>query len=197
MNILAHLYLSGGINHLMLGNFMGDFVKGKQFQDYPEEIKAGIMLHREIDTFTDNHPAHKSSRDRFRKFYGLHSGIVTDILYDHFLAKEWNSFHKKPLEEYIQQVYSYIEMNIIYVPERLKSLTPNIISNNWLIMYKSLDGIERVLTGMSKKTSLPSNYKQAMDIITLFYREFDKEFNQIIADLHKMVEKNLYLTKFA
>ena len=83
MNILAHLYLSGKIDALMLGNFMGDFVKGNQFNKFPSEIKKGILLHRQIDTLTDNHPAHLTSRNRFREKFKLHSGIVVDIIYDH------------------------------------------------------------------------------------------------------------------
>jgi len=86
MNLLAHLYLSKDINDLMIGNFIGDFVKGNQYLNYSAEIQNGILLHREIDSFSDMHEAHKATRDRFRKGFGLHSGVVVDIVYDHYLA---------------------------------------------------------------------------------------------------------------
>lgn len=197
MNILAHLYLSKGINDIMLGNFMGDFVKGKNFQNYPSEIQQGILLHREIDTFTDNHPAHKSSRDRFRKGYGLHSGIVVDIVYDHFLALNWNNFSTIELELFAQQAYHHIDLNMHIMPTRIQDIAPFIIKNNWLVMYKSLEGIERSLNGMAKRTSLPSKTSFAMDVLNKNYEEINLESIQIITDLNKMVEKSLYLTKFA
>ena len=196
MNILAHLYLSAGINDLMLGNFIGDFVKGNKYLDFPGDIQKGILLHREIDTFTDKHPAHKSSRDRFREQYGLYSGIVVDIVFDHFLAKQWTDFHSSTLDDYAQQVYTYIKLHNKIIPPRLQQITPFIIDNNWLVLYKSLDGIDRVLTGMSKRTSLPPNTPFAMRILEQFYDELNKDFHQIITDLYKMVKKSLYLTKF-
>jgi acyl carrier protein phosphodiesterase len=197
MNILAHLYLSGGINDIMLGNFMGDFVKGNKYLAYTGDIQKGLLLHREIDTFTDKHDTHKQSRDRFRKHYGLYSGVVVDIVYDHFLASRWDNFHEDKLETFAQNAYAHIKSNNHIIPPRLNQITPYIIENNWLVMYKSLEGIERVLTGMSKRTSLPPKVSYAMEVLTRNYEELSLEFNEIISDLHKMVEKSLYLTKFA
>jgi len=197
MNILAHLYLSGGINDIMLGNFMGDFVKGNKYLSYPDNIQKGILLHREIDTFTDTHIAHKLSRDKFRPEYGLYSGVVVDIMYDHFLAKNWNTFHAHKLETFAQQAYSHLHANMHHIPVRLQQITPYIIENNWLVMYRSFEGIEKVLTGMSKRTSLPPKISYAMEILSKHYDELNAEFIQIFTDLHKMVEKSLYLTKFA
>jgi acyl carrier protein phosphodiesterase len=81
----------------MLGNFMGDFVKGNKYLAYTGDIQKGLLLHREIDTFTDKHDTHKQSRDRFRKHYGLYSGVVVDIVYDHFLASRWERCFRSSL----------------------------------------------------------------------------------------------------
>ncbi len=197
MNILAHLYLSNGINDIMLGNFIGDFVKGNKYLGYPPDMQKGIILHRKIDTFTDKHQAHKASRDRFREQYGLYSGIVVDIIFDHFLAKHWHEFYASTLDIYAKQVYNYIQLHHKTIPQQLQKLTPYMINNNWLVMYESLDGIERVLTGMSKRTSLPSKVPFAMNILNMYYDKFNNNFHQIIADLQKMVEKSLYLSNFA
>ena len=56
MNYLAHLLLSGNDEDVIFGNFIGDAIKGKQYQDYSGSIQKGILLHRQIDTFTDSHP---------------------------------------------------------------------------------------------------------------------------------------------
>ena len=196
MNILAHLYLSGGINEIMLGNYMGDFIKGNKYLNYTDNIQKGILLHRQIDTFTDNHTAHKNSRERFRKEYGLYSGIVVDIVYDYFLASQWEKFHSDTLDLYSQKVYDYIKLHINKLPIRLQQISPFLIENNWFLMYSSFDGIERVLTGMSKRTSLPNKVDFAMRILEQNMDDFNKEFHQIIVDLTKMVEKSIFLPIF-
>ena len=85
MNYLAHLLLSGNNEKIMVGNFVADWVKGRTFDQYPEDIQRGIVMHRAIDSFTDSHPLHKHSRSFFVPSYGHFSGIVVDVLYDHFL----------------------------------------------------------------------------------------------------------------
>jgi len=57
MNYLAHCYLSGKNEDLLLGNFMTDFLQKKEERNYKDIVLLGIQLHRAIDTFTDQHPA--------------------------------------------------------------------------------------------------------------------------------------------
>jgi len=92
MNYLAHLYLSGTDEKTMVGNFIGDYVKGSDWQKFPDDIKKGILLHRQIDTFTDAHAKFREAKILFRAEFGLYSGIVVDFLYDHYLAKNWNNY---------------------------------------------------------------------------------------------------------
>ena len=193
MNILAHLHLSGGINEHMLGNYMGDFVKGKSYTNYPLNIQNGILLHREIDTYTDNHASHRKSRDRFREEYGLYSGVVVDIIYDYFLASQWSKFHAEPLVDYSQKVYKFITLRKNELPLRLQEISPFLIKNNWFLKYSSIDGIRQVLTGMSKRTSLPNKVDFAIYILENHYNELNIEFNQTFSDLMEMVEKSSFL----
>ncbi len=188
MNILAHLYLSKGINQLMLGNFIGDFVKGNQHAQYPSEVQQGILLHRNIDTFTDKHPIHKQSRDKFRPKYGLFSGVVIDILYDHFLAKNWNSYSKESLQSFSQKAYAYISANENVLPEKLKVITPHMINNDWISLYESISGIERVLRGMASRTSLPDHVTFAICIINKDYDLLENEFKLFFKDLKSYID---------
>src|SRR5450432_1821563 len=91
MNFLAHLYLSGDNPQVMIGNFIGDFVKGKNLTErFDTDVAKGIALHREIDWFTDTHIVVKQSKDRLRPKYRHYAGVIVDIFYDHFLAKNWD-----------------------------------------------------------------------------------------------------------
>ncbi len=96
MNFLAHLYLSKKNKNILIGNFIADAVKGKKHNLYSKEVQAGILLHREIDNYTDNHPIVRKSKRRLNKRYGHYNGVIIDILYDHFLAKNWNNYSEIP-----------------------------------------------------------------------------------------------------
>ena len=87
MNYLAHIYLSNEEEEITLGNFIADGVKGKKYIQFPSGIQQGILLHRAIDSFTDTHPIVRKSTKRLHKKYGHYSGVIVDILYDHFNYK--------------------------------------------------------------------------------------------------------------
>jgi len=187
MNILAHLYLSGGINDIMFGNFIGDFVKGNQYLHYPEQIQTGIKLHRYIDSFTDQHYLHKQTRDRFRPKYRLFSGVVVDILYDHYLASNWEDYSKINLSNFAQEAYGYILNKEELLPDELKKIAPIMITNNWLELYKSKQGIKRVLEGMSRRTSLPNEVDFAMQIFESEYNQIKEEFLKFFSEMRSII----------
>ncbi|MDO9260577.1 MAG: ACP phosphodiesterase, partial [Flavobacteriaceae bacterium] len=109
MNFLAHLYLSGNNPNLIVGNFMADAIKGNAYLQFDDEIQQGIILHRAIDTFTDQHPIVKQSKRRLNVRYNHFNGIIIDIFYDHFLAKNWSQFSQIPLELYCSEVYKILQ----------------------------------------------------------------------------------------
>src|SRR5690554_279161 len=104
MNFLAHLYLSGNDEKLLTGNFIGDYVKGKNFLKYPGRIREGIILHRRIDTFTDNHDQFREVKKLFRSEFGLYSGVITDLVFDHMLASRWASYSEETLKQFARKV---------------------------------------------------------------------------------------------
>jgi len=105
MNFLAHIYLSGNNKNVTLGNFIADSIKGKKYQNFPKDIQTGILLHRAIDSYTDAHPVFKQSTKRLHKKYSHFSGVIVDIFYDHFLAKNWNDYSEIPLDTYTYNFY--------------------------------------------------------------------------------------------
>ena len=112
MNFLAHIFLSGEEDdQLKLGNFMGDTVRGKQYLNYPERVQCGILLHRQIDTFTDSHPLFRESKRRLVPIYGHYAGVITDIFYDYFLTKHWEKFSSEDLDSYINRFYTLLQEN--------------------------------------------------------------------------------------
>ncbi|MEI9909899.1 MAG: ACP phosphodiesterase [Bacteroidota bacterium] len=124
MNYLAHAYLSFNDPEILVGNLISDFVKGKKKFDYPPVIRQGIMLHRFIDTYTDEHPATKEAKEIFRPHYRLYSGAFVDVVYDHFLARDENEFTEPSLFDFSQQVYSMLENYQPWFPEHFAMMFP-------------------------------------------------------------------------
>jgi len=189
MNFLAHLYLSKNNKNILIGNFIADAVKGKKHADYSKEIQAGILLHREIDNYTDNHPIVRKSKRRLHERYNHYDGVIIDILYDHFLAKNWDNYSEIPLEIYANSVYTFLEENKEKFPTKIQHILPYMIEYNWLIAYASLNGIERVLQGMNKRTKGISKMDLAINDLKLFYKEFEKDFTQFFKELEKFTEE--------
>ncbi|MFS4481781.1 ACP phosphodiesterase [Hyunsoonleella sp. 2307UL5-6] len=195
MNYLAHIYLSGN-NHLVtIGNFIADGVKGKQYKIYDRDIQIGILLHRHIDTYTDAHKTVRLSTKRLHKKYGHFSGIIVDILYDHFLAKNWNTYSNIPLENYVDDFYKSLKDNYEVLPTRIQKMMPYMITDNWLLNYASIEGIAKVLYGMNKRTKNISGMDKAVKELEEFYSEFEKEFTSFFEELtlfskEKIIELN-------
>ena len=183
MNYLAHCFLSGPDEHLLVGNFIADHVKGKDLIGFPAAMAAGIVLHRKIDRYTDTHPVVKQSKKRLRPFFHKYSPVVADMYYDHFLAKSWNEYSEIPLAGYAQQVYSLLQANAQWLPERTKHMIRHMIAQDWLTIYASLDGMDSVLRGMATRTRFFSNMEEATGFLQVHYSFFEKEFKLFFPDL--------------
>ncbi|WP_179317605.1 ACP phosphodiesterase [Winogradskyella undariae] len=183
MNFLAHIYLSGNHKLISIGNFVADGVRGNKYKIYPTEIQAGIMLHRHIDTFTDAHPLFRQCTKRLHKGYGHYSGVIVDIFFDHFLAKNWKAYSDTPLDIYVLDFYKDLTENIVNIPPRFQALTPIMIEDNWLLSYATIEGIQKVLNGMNKRTEGRSKMNEAVNELKEFYEDFEEDFTLFFEDL--------------
>lgn len=188
MNYLAHLYLSGESEKLIVGNFIGDYVKGRKYQDYPNEISKGILLHRQIDSFTDRHEFTRKSKEFFRKEFGLYSGIVVDFFYDHFLAKNWYEYSSVPLRAYAKKMHAILLSNFRVLPKRVQAFLPFLIQNKRLESYATIQGIVQSLKIMGNYSSLPSKSEEAKIILKANYHQLDEYFGIFFRDLIDFVQ---------
>lgn len=195
MNYLAHIYLSGENDLVTIGNFIADGIKGKAYKKYPKDIQIGILLHRHIDTFTDAHKTVRLSTKRLHKKYGHYSGIIVDILYDHFLAKNWNKYSTVSLDIYVDTFYDSLEANYSILPLRIQKMMPYMLADNWLLSYASIDGISRVLDSMNKRTKNRSGMDEAVVELETFYKEFENEFTVFFNELISFSKQKLKTLK--
>ena len=183
MNFLAHIYLSGEDDFVKIGNFMADSIRGSQYLDYPTSLQKGILLHRHIDSFTDAHPIYRKSKHRLHEKYGHYSGVIMDIAYDHFLAKNWSKYSNEKLEDYAADFYKLMQDNYEILTERTKGMLPYMIGRNWLVSYATIPGLEMILFQMDYRTKHRAHMQEAIVEIQDFYTEFESEFFQFFEEL--------------
>lgn len=155
---------------------MGDFIKGNDYQQFDKLIQVGVLLHREIDSFTDHHPTVKQSKNRLKAKYRHYSGVIVDVFYDHFLAQNFVQFCSTPLAEFVQRQYELLERNIQLLPPKAQHMLPYMINGNWLLNYKEEAGVQRSLKGMSRRTKFNSKMDEAIVELYKYHKEFNSEF---------------------
>ena len=183
MNFLAHIYLSGEEEEIKIGNFIGDYIKGSAFHIYPDKIKEGILLHRFIDTFTDKNKFTLEAKAPFTPKYRKYSGIVIDIIYDHFLASNWEKYSNIPLKDFVDDFHNLLIKNNDMLPMEVQKFIPKLIANNRLYSYKDIDGIRSVLSTMAKYTSLPDHSEFAITVMEENYNMLQENFFSFFSDI--------------
>ncbi|WP_412464358.1 ACP phosphodiesterase [Flavobacterium mekongense] len=191
MNFLAHIYLSGDNDLLKIGNFMADSIRGHKYEEYPAEIRKGILLHRAIDSFTDTHPIYRQSKHRLHEKYGHYSGVIMDIFYDHFLAKNWCDYHNEKLEDYAENFYALLKNHRDILTENIKNMLPYMIGRNWLVSYASIEGLKKILFQMDHRTKNRVAMHESIIELQQFYSEFENEFKLFFEALRVHCQERL------
>jgi acyl carrier protein phosphodiesterase len=191
MNFLAHVYLSGDNDFVKIGNFMADSIRGHGYDAYPDEIRKGILLHRSIDSFTDTHPVYRQSKHRLHEKYGHYSGVIMDIFYDHFLAKNWTKYSDEELKLFVKRFYHSLHDNYDILTEKTQGLMPYMIERNWLISYRTTEGIQHILTQMDRRSKNISQMQFAVEELIEFYDEFEEEFTLFFEEMRVKAKEKL------
>ncbi|MEE9464213.1 MAG: ACP phosphodiesterase [Candidatus Neomarinimicrobiota bacterium] len=176
MNYLAHLYLSSHSDAALVGALLGDFVKLDHYRCYPAPVAQAIILHRRIDSFTDAHSLHRASRRRLDGRFRHTRGLLVDLFYDHFLARDWNRWASQPLEAFAQRAYAAMEAVDHPLPPRLERMLPYMVADNWLASYRDLENIGRALAGLSRRLQVPNHLEEGLPELTSHYRDLERDF---------------------
>ena len=183
MNFLAHIFLSGENDFIKIGNFMADGIRGNDYLDFHPDIQKGIILHRAIDTFTDAHPIFRKSKHRLHEKYGHYSGVIIDIFYDHFLAKNWSTYSTESLENVAANFYKLLQSNYDSLTERTKGMMPYMIARNWFVSYASIEGLSMILFQMDHRTKNRVAMHESIVELKAFYSEFEDEFTRFFEEI--------------
>ena len=170
---------------------MADSIHGRRPESFPPGICKGIMLHRAIDTFTDSHSVFRQTTKRLHARYHHYAGVIADVYYDHFLAKNWHLYHPEPLEKFAADFYALLNDNFAVLADQTKQMVPHMIRNNWLVGNAYLDGIARTLEQIDRRTGNKSGMTSAIEELQEFYIEFEKEFTEFFEDIRAFVSTKI------
>ena len=193
MNYLAHLYLAEDSDESILGNLLGDFVKGRLEDQYSPEIIKGIKTHRKVDAYTDKHPKFLECKMLLNPDLRRFAGIIVDLSFDHFLAKNWSQYSNIELSEFTNRVYYILLKHEKHLPAKLRQRMPYMIGDDWLGSYKNIDTIGLALNAISRR--LENRFERAriikngIDDIKSNYEQLEKNFSEFFPELISFVEE--------
>lgn len=151
MNFLAHLHVVPDRPGLQLGGVLADLVKGPDVAALPADVRAGVVLHRKVDAFTDRHPAVVRSVGRIAAEWGWFSGIVLDIYSDHLLARTWPEWSAEPLRDFADRMYAVLRGGLDLLPPDPRAFLAGVIDSDRLVAYGTVDGITETLARTARR----------------------------------------------
>jgi len=197
MNYLAHLYLAAAPADLskrqasladstdesLVGSLLGDFVKGDDHNGYSAGIRQAILIHRQIDAYSNTHPVYRRSKRRIDPAFRHTKGILVDIFYDHFLAKNWDDYAAVPLAEFTRRVYRVLEAHYDLLPPRLQSILPRMAADNWLLSYREAASIGLALAGLSRRLGRENRLHRGLEELRANYAGLKEDFRAFFPEL--------------
>jgi acyl carrier protein phosphodiesterase len=189
MNHLAHSLLSFRNPDLLIGNYLGDWIKGRDWEYHPPGVQKGILLHRSIDAFTDAHTEVLHCKALIRPYAGRYAGPIVDILFDHLLALRWSAYDHEPLPVFAQQTYNTLQQRATELPALLQQRLPTMIEGDFLASYAKREGLAFVFSRFSKRL------RGGLDTAAMLYffhehqAEFDAHFQVFFPELEKAMRE--------
>ena len=190
MNYLAHLFLSCDNEDLLIGNLIADSISNKDLAAYSPEIQEGILLHRQIDSYTDQHPLVRQGARRLSVHHRKYAPVVIDVLYDHLLANNWARYSGSTLKTFSQEIYDILLRRMAEMPPKLQRNLPGMIRHDWLGSYASLEGLRFTLSKVDERARFPSNFASAVEHLQEDYELYEKEFNQFFPEAIAFVDQH-------
>lgn len=190
MNYLAHCYFAQADNHSLVGNLLGDFCKGVNTQVLPVGVYRGLLNHREVDKYTDNHPIIQHAKSLFSQHRRRFAGIAIDVLFDYFLIKHWQHFAVLPFDQYKYNIYNRLEKSYSLMPIKMARVMERVVNQDWFNSYQSLEGIGYSLDRIAARIRFKNHYSGAIDDIYCHLDELENAFLDFFPLLEQHVQQS-------
>ncbi len=169
---------------MMVGGVLGDFFKGPLPGALPHALAQGVRLHRAIDVYTDQHPCFITSRHRISPSRRRYGGIMIDLFYDHFLARQWHRYSPRPLPDYTRAFYGCTSAFTPWLPADLQSMLERMRRHDWLGSYRESAAIGCALDNIAQHRIRRENpLLGAGEELLAHYDAFEADFLAFFPDL--------------
>jgi len=191
MNFLAHFHLTPPVPDAIVGAYLGDFVRGKVHDqvDLPLQMRQGIILHRKVDGYTDQHPIWRRSAKRLDPGRRRLAGIIIDVIYDHYLCLHWSDFSPQPLEEFVEFCYSCLISRTQLMEEDARRAVRRMREHDWLNSYQQVDGIGLAFRGLSYRSRALKGIEHAVDDFRANYEDLEGDFLAYYPELQRFAKE--------
>lgn len=196
MNFLAHLYLARENEGVIIGALLEDYVVGNIENEVnsrlPEDVKKGLRLHRFIDSFTDTDLEVKDCKYLFYPDFGKYAPVITDVLFDHFLHKNWERLSKEPFEVFKNRIYGVLSTSYLNIqPPAMKKLVQSMLEYDWLPTFIEFWGLEKALSSLNRKVK-QVDLTLAIDIMKANYDFINQKFLTFFERLEESIELEFF-----
>lgn len=179
MNYLAHLYFGRKTEASLVGNLLGDFIKGNEMslrENLPSALVDGILMHRKIDIYTDSIQEFKAAKLLLSSHLVKYAGIIIDVIYDHFLAKHWELYHSQSLRDFCDYCYQTLKKHPEWHSEELSQRLPPLIKNDVLFQYQYKSSVKKTLQSISNRSKRTIDLTEAYNDFERNYTNFEQLF---------------------
>ncbi|HKI75050.1 MAG TPA: ACP phosphodiesterase [Pseudomonadales bacterium] len=188
MNHLAHFKVAHPDPGLMVGGFLGDFVKGRLTGDYPHEVERGIRLHRAVDAFVDSHPVARHSVQRFVPPYRRFAPILVDVIYDHYLAELWASYHDEAIQRFCDAVFEALSGHASLLPTRARTIAERMMASRSMEQYYRDDFVAGSFRSLAGRLKRDNPMAEAFTEFDRLRTELREDFVRFFPDLMAFTE---------
>jgi acyl carrier protein phosphodiesterase len=189
LNHLAHFKVAHPDPDLLVGGFLGDFIKGRLKGEYPERVEAGIRLHRAVDAFADKHPVARQSSARFSKPFRRYGPILVDIIYDYALARAWDRYHDQDIRRFGDEVFDALERSAPLLPDPARQVAGRMNQTRSIEHYDEETFVERSFASIARRLKRDNPVDRAFGEFLEHRDELCEDFSQFFPDLVSFCEE--------
>lgn len=187
MNYLAHAVLAQPNHYSLVGNLLGDFCKGMALDTLDPRILAGLLNHRAVDSFTDQHAGIRQLKTFFSPQRRRFAGIALDVLFDHFLIRHWQRFYNQPFDRYKQQLYADLATAAPLMPAAMAGTMYSVRTHDWFSSYQHLPQLGMALDRIASRIRFTHQFANMIEEIQPRYTELEQGFLSFYPQLQQHV----------
>lgn len=183
MNHFAHIFLAQSGVESRVGNLLGDFARGVDTRALSPGVYNGLINHRAVDAFTDQHPLVRGAKSLFSAQRRRFAGVALDVLFDHYLIRHWSRFSNQDRYQFTQAAYGDLSRGQPLMPPGMQRTIIHMVDHDWFEAYASLDTIGYALDRVAGRIRFANRFLGIIEEIRAHDAELEAVFLEFFPQL--------------